>query len=122
MSRVSLLATLGIVFAAAVAQAAPYCVSPVGGPRRCIFFDPNECRLEANRIDGDCTYNGTLTATRIGNKAFCLSTAPGVLLCMHVDRVSCTRDAAIHKAVCVPAPGAAQAPSRLDPFAVQRPY
>ena len=122
MSRAVLLAAACALLAATVAHAAPYCVSAVGGPRRCIFTDPNECRLEANRIDGDCTYKGTITATRVGTKPFCLSTAPGVLLCIHNDRVSCSQDAALHRAVCVQAPGAAQAPPRTDPFSVQRPY
>jgi hypothetical protein len=105
-----------------VAAAAPYCVSAVGGPRRCIFVDPNECRVEADRIDGACTYQGASLVTRVGTKPFCLSAAPGVLLCIHDDRVTCNEDAALHKGVCVPAPPAPGAPRQVDPFAVNRPY
>jgi hypothetical protein len=104
------------VLAPIAGHAAPFCVGNVGVPPRCIYYDADSCRKEANREGGVCSANPNEVhvSTNIGQ--YCVMTSQQVSFCIYLDRASCDRAATEQHGACVSSPGIAPS-GAPDPFA-----
>ena len=91
----------GLALVATPAVAAPYCINIQGITEQCLYFDANECRIQAQRAGGSCDVNPTeVTLPSAGTYPYCVVGA-GYSACKFVDRGSCDAEARRLKANCV---------------------
>jgi hypothetical protein len=94
-------------FPAPAALAAPFCLELQSVPPQCIYFDANDCRVEANHQHGACVANPQEVGLVPSVGAYCIVTSGGASSCTYQDAVSCSREAVHQGGVCVTAPVAA---------------
>jgi hypothetical protein len=100
---------------ATAALAAPFCLETQTVPPQCIYFDANDCRLEANHQRGACVVNPQEVGLVPNVGAYCIVTSGGASSCTYQDAGSCSREAVRQGGVCVAAPVAAAGPAP-NPF------
>ena len=86
------------------ALAAPFCLVTQNVPPQCIYFDPNDCRREADHQRGLCEVNPQEVALTPGIGTYCVVTASQVSLCEYQDYTTCVRAATREGGICAAAP------------------
>ena len=106
----------GLALVATPAVAAPYCINIQGITAQCLYFDANECRIQANRAGGSCDVNPTeVTLPAGGTYPYCVVGA-GFSSCKFVDRGSCETEARRLKANCAQSYATGPASAPPDPY------
>ncbi len=86
--------------------AAPYCVQTESIPPQCLYFDPSQCRMEAQHLKGWCVRNPEGSSPiNAGTGAYCLLTTGGLVsVCEYQTEGDCMREAIHQGGVCTLAP------------------
>jgi hypothetical protein len=83
------------------AMAAPYCLANQVIPPQCIYYDPHQCQVEAQRQNAECRANPAELTLTAGYGKYCVVTQGGASNCNYTDITTCTREANRQNGTCL---------------------
>jgi len=86
------------------ALAAPFCIENQALSPQCMYYDANQCRLDAQRQGAICSANPKEVRLTRGVGQYCVVTSELVSLCVYGDREPCEADARRQNGTCTNAP------------------
>ena len=81
--------------------AAPLCVTAQSMTSQCYYYDAQQCRQAAQKMNGVCVPNPDEPNVQQGNSVYCKFRADKISECIYDDYNACNREARRDGAVCV---------------------